>query len=431
MTGLVETLQRWQAEFTERVAMSDTRWALAGVLLVSAAAFVVFLVLRFTFSRGERQVERWRGVRIHPLRFQNQELLSAEETTKTVLAGVRLVKGAAYLLLAYVYVNFVFQIFPTTKALSDRLLGYLFDAVRGIGLAVVGYIPSLIFLILIFFAGRFIVRLTWVVFNGIAIGRIRVSGFEAEWAVPSFKIVRFLIVAFLAVIAFPYLPGSASPAFQGVSIFLGVLVSLGSSGAVSDVISGIVLTYTRAFRIGDRVRIADAQGDVLEKTLFVTRVRTIKNIDITIPNGLVMSNHIINFSAQARAEGILLHTTITIGYDVPWRRVEEALLEAARATEGILETPPPFVWQTALDDFYVHYELNASTREARKMGAVYSSLHRNVLERCHAAGIEIASPHLSAVRDGNQIQMPDEYLPKNYRPAAFRILPLRRSKTES
>jgi len=344
---------------------------------------------------------------------------------------VRLVKGAAYLLLAYVYVNFVFQIFPTTKALSDRLLGYLFDAVRGIGLAVVGYIPSLIFLILIFFAGRFIVRLTWVVFNGIAIGRIRVSGFEAEWAVPSFKIVRFLIVAFLAVIAFPYLPGSASPAFQGVSIFLGVLVSLGSSGAVSDVISGIVLTYTRAFRIGDRVRIADAQGDVLEKTLFVTRVRTIKNIDITIPNGLVMSNHIINFSAQARAEGILLHTTITIGYDVPWRRVEEALLEAARATEGILETPPPFVWQTALDDFYVHYELNASTREARKMGAVYSSLHRNVLERCHAAGIEIASPHLSAVRDGNQIQMPDEYLPKNYRPAAFRILPLRRSKTES
>jgi small-conductance mechanosensitive channel len=268
------------------------------------------------------------------------------------------------------------------------------------------------------------------IFMRIAEGRIRIHGFDREWAGPTFNILRVLIVAFLAVIAFPYFPGSASPAFQGISIFVGVLVSLGSTAAIADVTSGIVLTYTRAFHVGDRVRIADTEGDVVEKTLFVTRVRTVKNVDVTIPNALVMSNHIINFSTQARAGGLLLHTTVTIGYDVPWQTVHRALIDAALATEGIERSPEPFVLQTGLDDFYVHYELNAHTRDAKGKGQTYSALHRNMLERCHAAGIEIASPHLSAVRDGNRLQVPDDYLPKNYAPAAFRVWRLPAAKKD-
>jgi small-conductance mechanosensitive channel len=213
-------------------------------------------------------------------------------------------------------------------------------------------------------------------------------------------------------------------------VFFGVLVSVGSSGAVADVVSGIVLTYTRAFHMGDRVRIADAEGDVLEKTLFVTRVRTTKNVDITIPNALVMSNHIINFSAQARRGGLILHTTVTIGYDVLPARVCELLIAAARETESILDTPEPFVSQTALGDFYVHYELNAHTKDAKRMGITYSDLHRAILDKFNEAGVEIASPHLSSVRDGNQTQLPDDYLPKDYKPAAFRILPLRAFRSD-
>jgi small-conductance mechanosensitive channel len=287
----------------------------------------------------------------------------------------------------------------------------------------VGYLPSLAVLVVLFFGGRFLVRLLRLVFNGIAVERIRLPGFDSEWAWPTFTVVRFLLVVFLAVMAFPYLPGSASPAFQGVSIFLGVLVSFGSSGAVADVISGIVLTYTRAFHVGDRVKIADAVGDVVEKSMFVTRVRTPKNVDVTLPNALVLGNPIVNFSAQAAAgSGLILHPAVTIGYDAPWRRVHELLIDAARATEGVLAEPEPFVLQTALDDFYVRYELNVHTRDATRMPAIYSELYRNIQDRFHAAGVEIASPHLAAVRDGNQVQIPTEHLPKDYRPAAFRVL---------
>jgi small-conductance mechanosensitive channel len=430
MAERLQAWHRWLAELVARAAAGGPREALIVVLLVTSAAAGVLLVLRLLFGRLERQVERLRGTRIPPIRLQSQELLSADETTRMVQGLVRLVRLATYFLLAYVYLNLLFQLSPTTKALSDSLLGYLAETLRAIVLAVIGYLPNLVFLIVLFFVGRSVVRLAGLISNGIVTGRIRLPGFDPEWARPTFNIVRFLIVAFLAVIAFPYLPGSATPAFQGISIFVGVLVSLGSSGAVADVISGIVLTYTRAFRVGDRVRIADAQGDVLEKTLFVTRVRTVKNVDITIPNALVMSNPIINFSAQAADKGLVLHTTLTIGYDVPWEKVRDALLEAARVTDGVLESPAPFVHQTGLDDFYVRYELNVYTRDAKGMATVYSELHRHVLERCHAAGIEIASPHLAAVRDANPLQMPTEYLPKDYQPAAFRVLPLGTARRE-
>jgi small-conductance mechanosensitive channel len=430
MSERLHASQEWLAQVLAQAAGGGPREAAIGALLVTVAALGALLVLRFFFRRLGRRVERLRGTRIPPLRFQDQELLSADETTRMVQGSVRVVRLAAYLLLAYVYLNLLFQLSPVTRAISDRLLGSLLDVLRSMALAVVGYLPDLIFLIVLFLAGRWVLRLVRLVFDGIAAGRIRIARFDSEWARPTLGIVRFLIVAFLAVMAFPYLPGSASPAFQGVSIFLGVLVSLGSSGAVANVISGIVLTYTRAFRVGDRVKIADAQGDVLEKTVFVTRLRTVKNVDITIPNALVMSNHIINFSAQAAGEGLVLHTTVTIGYDTPWERVRDALLGAARATEGVLETPAPFVHQTGLDDFYVRYELNVYTREAKRMAAVYSELHRHVLEQCHAAGIEIASPHLAAVRDANALQVPADYLPKDYRPAAFRVLPLRSPRRE-
>jgi small-conductance mechanosensitive channel len=169
------------------------------------------------------------------------------------------------------------------------------------------------------------------------------------------------------------------------------------------------------------VKIADTMGDVIEKTLLITRVRTIKNVEITIANAMVLGSHIINFSSSAKEEGLILHTTVTIGYDAPWRTVHHLLIDAALATEAILKQPAPFIFQTALDDFYVHYELNAYTDQPSRMAKIYSDLHTNIQDKFNGAGVEIMSPHYSSVRDGNQIAIPDGYLPKGYSAPAFRL----------
>ncbi|MDH5275865.1 MAG: mechanosensitive ion channel family protein, partial [Gammaproteobacteria bacterium] len=230
--------------------------------------------------------------------------------------------------------------------------------------------------------------------------------------------------ALTAVVIFPYLPGSGSPAFQGVSIFLGVLFSLGSTSAIANVVAGLVLTYMRPFRNGDRVKIADTVGDVLERDLLVVRVRTIKNVDVTIPNSMVLSNHIINFSACARDPGLILHSSVTIGYDAPWRQVHDLLTAAASRTPGIEKEPAPFVLQTALDDFYVRYELNATTSTPNRMAEIYSELHANIQDAFNEAGVEIMSPHYVAARDGSQSTIPADHLPASYIAPPFRILPV-------
>jgi len=415
-----ELQERWQAMFGENAAL------LGDVLLatlVSFAALGVYRVLKLIHGRVANRIASWLGRQVGSLRFQNQELLSAEEMTGIFVGGWRVLGLGLFVLGFYVYLQTVFGIFSATQQLAEGLLRYLLDGGQTILAALIGFIPNLIFLALLFVAARWLLRLLDLFFNGIKTGRIHIPGFHAEFAEPTHKIIRVIIVAFLAVMAFPYLPGSSSPAFQGVSIFLGVLVSLGSSGAVSNFISGIVLTYMRAFHVGDRVRIADAQGDVVERTVFVTRLRTPKNVDISIPNAMVLANHIINFSARAKDTGVILHTTVTIGYDVPWPKVEELLMAAAEATSRLEREPAPFVHQPALDDFYVHYELNATTRVPAEMSSIYSELHRNIQDRFHAAGIEIASPHLSALRDGNRAQIPEDYLPKDYKAPSFRFLP--------
>jgi small-conductance mechanosensitive channel len=255
-------------------------------------------------------------------------------------------------------------------------------------------------------------------------GDISFPGFYREWAQPSYKLCLFLILALAVVVAFPYLPGSGSPAFQGVSLFLGLLLSLGSTAAVANIVGGVILIYTRAFEVGDRVQIGDAVGDIVEKTLLVTRLRTPKNVVITMPNSAVLTSNIINFSAALREPNtppLILHTTITLGYDVPWRKVHQVLLEAAMATPHILQEPAPFILQTSLDDFYVSYELNAYTDRPLMMTGIYSQLHQNIQDKCNETDIEILSPHYSAIRDGNQITIPANYLPKDYTAPGFRV----------
>jgi small-conductance mechanosensitive channel len=293
--------------------------------------------------------------------------------------------------------------------------------VEKIGLAVLSYLPNIFYILVIVVLIRLVIKIAHFFFSEIEKQTITIPGFYPEWATPTFKIVRFLMIAFGLVVAFPYLPGSESPAFKGVTIFLGVLFSLGSTSVVANVVTGVILTYTRAFQLGDRVKIADTIGDVVEKTLVVTRIRTIKNVDITIPNTMVLGSHITNFSSSAQSYGLILHTNVTIGYDAPWRKVHELLISAANATDNILEKPAPFVLQTSLDDFYVTYELNAFTEKPSVMAKTYSELHQNVQDKFNEAGVEIMSPHYSQIRDGNWIAIPEQYVPQDYVPRGLRI----------
>jgi small-conductance mechanosensitive channel len=223
------------------------------------------------------------------------------------------------------------------------------------------------------------------------------------------------------VVAFPYLPASSSPAFTGVSVFLGILLSLASSSALANIIAGLVLTYTRAFRLGDRVQIGDTYGDIVDMSTLVTKVRTIRNEEVTIPNGVVLGVSVTNYTRQAKTLGLILHTRVTIGYDAPWRTVHQLLIEAALATPGVLQEPRPFVWQTSLNDFYVTYEINASTGSPHDAPAIYADLHSRIQDAFFAAGVEIMSPHYASLRDGNTVAIPEESRPAGYRPGAFRV----------
>jgi len=397
---------------------------LVGGLLTLAAtlalALVLILISRF-FPVLYAWIERGKGRWIRALKIQRLELLSAAQATEIALFGARVLRVAVIIVLIYVFLPSVFSFFPGTRGLANTLFGWTLGPLGRAWTAVVAYLPNLFTIAVLVVVFYYILKFIHLLFTGLRRGSLSLPGFYRDWAMPTYKIVRFLVIVFAAIVIFPYLPGSQTPAFRGISIFLGVLISFGSSSAIANVVAGVVMTYMRPFQIGDRVRISDTVGDVVEKTLLITRVRTTKNVDITVPNAMVLSSHIINYSSTAKDGGVVLHTGVTIGYDVPWRQVHELLVAAAAATADVTKDPKPFVLQTSLDDFYVNYELNAYTDKPNAMARIYSDLHQNIQDRFNEAGVEIMSPHYRAERDGNAVTIPPEHRPKGYTAPAFRI----------
>jgi small-conductance mechanosensitive channel len=285
--------------------------------------------------------------------------------------------------------------------------------------AIVGYIPEMITIVVIVAITRYVVQILKFMAEQVETGKLEFPGFYLDWAKPTFNLLRVLLYAFSFVMIFPYLPGSDSPVFRGVSVFLGVLFSLGSSSAIGNLVAGLVITYMRPFKIGDRVKIGEVTGEIIEKTMLVTRLRTIKNEDITIPNASILNGHTINYSTPSEeTQGLILHT---LGYDVPWKLVHEVLIAAAIKIEEVKKKPKPFVLQTSLDDFYVSYQVNLYTKFPEKSAVIYSNLHANIQDRCNEAGIEILSPHYRAARDGNMTTIPENYLPKDYESPSFSV----------
>ena len=219
-------------------------------------------------------------------------------------------------------------------------------------------------------------------------------------------ILRVLCYSFMIVMIWPLLPSSDSQVFQGVSVFIGVIVSLGSSSIIGNVMAGMVMTYMRPFHVGDFIKYGDTEGFVIEKTVLVTRIRTRKNDVITIPNANLMASQTTNYTFSAHNYGVIVHTKVTIGYDMQWQKIRDLLLAAAAKTSHLQKKPEPFVRVTALDDFYVEYEINAYTRKSELLGDIYSELHQNILDSFHSNGVEIMSPHIFAHRNDLELQIP-------------------------
>ncbi len=391
-----------------------------GLIATAIFAVVVWGIFRVTHALRQRLARRM-VVQSKTLRAVQADVVSSDRLAQALSVGVLLARAVLVLLVLDAYLTFVLGLFPWTRAVSTRLLSYAFAPVRAVTEAVVGYLPKLLFLVVIGAVITLAIRVVGSFFRQIADGRLTFENFPPEWADPTNKIVRVLLIAFGLVVAFPYLPASDSPAFAGVSVFIGVLVSLASSSALSNMIAGIILTYTRAFKLGDRVKIGDTFGDIIETTLLATRVRTIKNEEVTIPNSLALATAVTNYTREASTFGLILHTSVTIGYDVPWRQVHGLLVDAASVTPGVLADPKPFVWQTSLNDFYVTYEINAYTAAPKDMIEIYAVLHSRIQDTFFAAGVEIMSPHYTSLRDGNTIAVPEGNRPPGYQAPGFRI----------
>jgi small-conductance mechanosensitive channel len=333
----------------------------------------------------------------------------------------KLLRWFVYIVLIYISLSLVFSIFPLTRGWADKLIQLILSPLKSIFSGIWNYLPNLFSILAIYFVMKYFIKFVKYIFTEIESEKLKLSGFHADWAMPTFSIVKFLLYAFMFVLIFPFLPGSDSNIFKGVSVFIGVLFSLGSTSAIANVVAGLVITYMRPFKVGDRIKIGDVTGDVIEKSLLVTRLRTPKNEEVTIPNSSVLSGNTVNYSTMARTVGLIIHTTVTIGYDVPWKNMYQALLNAADRTDLILKEPKPFVLQTSLDDFYVSYQINGYTRETNRFNRIYSSLHQNIQDCCNEMGIEIMSPHYRSARDGNATTIPADYLPKDYKAPGFNL----------
>ncbi len=383
------------------------------VLLALGFLIILFFIIRL-IHKGFKKLTLWfttnHSAWIKGVHIGTYELLSVKKTLIFLIRAVTIFKWILILLLIYLSLPILFGLFPWTESLAEKLLNFILLPFSKFFAAIIAFIPNLISIGVIIFITIYIIKGLKFLTSEIEKGALIIPGFYADWAIPTYNIVKVLIYAFSLIVIFPYLPGSNSPIFQGVSIFVGILFSLGSSTAISNAVAGIVMTYMRPFKIGDKIKVNDIVGVVVEKGLLVTRIKSIKNEEYTVPNSMLLGNYSINYSRYSEEKGLILTTSVTIGYDAPWRDVHQVLLQAADRTDNILKDKKPFVYQTGLEDFYVAYTLHFFIDKPTLTPQILSDLHGHIQDCFNEAGIEIMSPHYRAERDGNQVTIPADYL---------------------
>ncbi len=380
------------ADYRDARSADALRRNAVNALFATLVLAIGIVLVRWVVRWIDRFLTRRLQARIHTVGIQSFELMRAERIWEALRGGLLALQTMALLAMALVYLAFVLAQFPSTRGVSQDMAAFVLGPLQVIGSGLVASIPSLVFLTVLFFVVRLALRLIRLFFDAVAHGRVALASFDAEWAEPTYKIVRIAVIAFGLVVAYPYIPGSESDAFKGVSLFIGIVFSLGSSSAISNIIAGYMMTYRRAFKVGDRIQVGQARGDVIEMRLQVTHLRSIKNEEIIIPNSQILTGEVVNYSSLARAHGLILHTEVGIGYETPWRQVEAMLHLAASRTPGLSTEPHPFVLEKALGDFAVTYELNVYCSNVQAMNQLYAELHRHILDVFNEYGVQIMTP---------------------------------------
>ncbi len=390
--------------------------------LLATAILVLFLLLiRQSHRALLRRLDDW--MKSHDtIGLEKAALVSRQRLRYTFQLGLRVVWWLLFVGAVSAYGELLLSFFPATAPYADRLMPYLSAPVAAAAKGVVGYLPSVLMLVVIVAVARYLVRVLRVAMKAVETGEIALPGFDPEWGEPTFRLMRIVVILATIVVSYPYLPGAGSEVFKGFSVFIGAVITLGSTAAINNIISGVVLTYTRAFRVGDRVKIGDTLGDITEKGLFVTRIRAPGNEMITIPNGKVLAGDITNLSDGAEGKGLSVFASAGIGYDVDWRKVHAMMKEAARNTSGVEAEPDPFVIQTDLGNYAVSYLLIAKTVEPKLQLLIQSELRQNVLDVFNREGIEIMTPSVSALRDANRPAIPADFNPSPLDPPGLQIL---------
>ena len=405
----------------------------ASLILIAVATIIVIviiIIINRIFPRTLAGLESWRQARISAISVDEVEVYPLEGIFQLLISALKFLRLVTLLTLLFIYGAFVLSRFTATARLTYSIKQDLLTKLTAIGSQFLDSIPNLLIIALAIFICYTVIGSVNSFFKALERGSISIRGFYPEWALVTSKLITIFLIGFTLALVYPLLPGYESNAFKGISVFFGALLGLGSSRIVADFLAGIQLIYSRAFRVGDIVKIGNLMGEIVNLRLLVTRFRTVNNEIVTLTNTQLLNNQIIDYSASARNYNapLMLCTSISLGYDVPLRDIHQALIAAALATPHILHEPAPFVWQTSLDDFYVSYQLNAYTEQLNLMlmNTIYSELHANILQQCDAAGIEILSPHYAALRDGNQSTLSAEHLTPDYTIPGFRIYPINR-----
>ncbi len=398
-----------EAKIKELHAEYGLQQKLIGALYVAGIILLIIVLIWITnwcYRHFKLRVIRFLLRHVRPIAIKDYEILNLDRQTRVLMSAYSAFRYLIILLILFICIPLLFAVFPETKSLAYTILGYVWNPFVGIVKSVFGFLPNFFQIVVIILCFRYLVKGIHYLTNEIASGKLKINGFYADWAHPTYYILRLLCYSFMLVMIWPLLPNSNSEVFQGVSVFIGIIISLGSSSIIGNVMAGMVMTYMRPFRVGDFIKYGETEGFVIEKTVLVTRIRTRKNNVITIPNSNLMSSQTSNFTFSAQNYGIIVHTKVTIGYDMPWQQIKQLLLDAAHATKGLKQHPEPFVLVTTLDDYYVEYEINAYTTNYQQLPIIYSELHHNILDYFHSNGVEIMSPHIYAHRTDLELQIP-------------------------
>ncbi|MDI9238586.1 mechanosensitive ion channel family protein [Lysobacter sp. LF1] len=386
-----------QARMPQRILQG-----LAWVLIASVVVFAFLWLLRFLLRRLRHRVDAWVQRRLGQVKSDSaRQLLHGLITSGRSMA--RLMTWLFAALVFEEWLRFAFGRFPYTQPWAEAMTGWIGTRLSALGQAIVSALPGLFTAFIILLLGRLVAQAVRITFHGVESGRFQVLGIDQQLAEPTRKIVTAIVWLFAIAMAYPYLPGAETDAFKGLSVFVGLMVSLGASSVVAQAAGGFTLLYSRTMLPGDVVRIDETEGVVQQIGLFTTRLRTPLGVEVSYPNSVVLGGKLQNFSRSPDGPGMWLEATVTIGYDSPWRQVHRLLLQAAERTQGVQTTPRAFVAQTALSDFYVEYVLRARILDVQRRWPIRSELHANIQDAFNEAGVQIMSPNYEADPEGAKI----------------------------